>query len=51
MIFCIGWLSASSERYNSGTTAARRDGVRVFKQFAWLEVDSVKIELSRPTSG
>jgi hypothetical protein len=23
MIFCIGWLSASSERYNSGTTTGQ----------------------------
>ena len=29
--------------------AARRDGVRVFKRFSWLEVGSIKVALSRPT--
>ena len=32
----------------TGWTAARRDSVRVFKQFAWLEVGSDKIALSVP---
>jgi hypothetical protein len=32
----------------TGGTAARRDGVRVFKQVAWLEVGSVKAAFSRP---
>src|SRR5688572_3535347 len=32
----------------SGGTAARRDGVRVFGQFAWLEVGSAKAAMSRP---
>ena len=31
-----------------GGTAARRDGVRVFGQFAWPEVGSVKMAFSRP---
>ena len=36
-------------RGHDGGTAARRDGVRVFKQFSWLEVGSGKVVLSRPT--
>jgi hypothetical protein len=31
-----------------GGTAARRDGVRVFEEFAWPKADSVKVALSRP---
>jgi hypothetical protein len=31
-----------------GGTAARRDGVRVFKQFTWLEAGSGKMVLSHP---
>jgi len=30
-------------------TAPQRDAVRVFKQFWWLEVNSGKMALSRPT--
>jgi hypothetical protein len=37
-------------RGHGGGTAARRDGVRVFKQFSWLGVGSVKVALSRPTT-
>ena len=33
----------------AGGTAARRDGVRVFEEFSWLEVGSVTVALSRPT--
>jgi hypothetical protein len=33
----------------AGGTAARRDGVRVFAEFSWLEVGSVTVVLSRPT--
>jgi hypothetical protein len=33
----------------SGGTAFRGDGVRVFKQLAWLEGGSAKVALSRPT--
>jgi len=36
-------------RGHGGGTAVLGDGVRVFRQFAWLEADSVKIALSRPT--
>ena len=36
-------------RGQGGGTAVLGDGVRVFKQFAWLEVDSDKIAFSRPT--
>jgi hypothetical protein len=44
--------SPGKRRSHGGGTAARRDGVRVFKQFAWLEVGCVKVVLfgaqSRP---
>ncbi|HLO17339.1 MAG TPA: hypothetical protein VK206_21075 [Anaerolineales bacterium] len=33
-----------------GGTAARRDSVRAFRQFAWPGIGSVKVALSRPTS-
>jgi hypothetical protein len=36
-------------RRGHGGTAARKDGVRVFEQFAWLGVGSVKAALPRPT--
>src|SRR5574341_499472 len=36
-------------RGRGGGTAARRDGVRVFRQFSWLEVGSGKGAFSRPT--
>jgi hypothetical protein len=35
-------------RGRRGGTAARRDSVRVSRQFSWLEVDSGKMALSRP---
>jgi hypothetical protein len=35
-------------RGHGGGTAVLVDGVRVFRQFVWLGVDSVKMALSRP---
>ena len=36
-------------RGHGGGTAARRDSVRIFRHFVWLEVGSVKVTSSRPT--
>ena len=53
MIFCIGWSGVSSEHYSYGSAAAQHrvtppDGIlRVFRQSAWLEVDSSKATLPR----
>jgi hypothetical protein len=33
-----------------GGTAVLGDGVRVFRQFVWLEADSAKMALSRPAN-
>ena len=44
--------SRSPEVHPTGGTAARRDGVRVFKQFSGLEpVPSKRLDLVPPTSG
>jgi hypothetical protein len=41
--------SALDKTYPTGGTAVLVDGVRVFRQFAWLEAGSVKVALSHPT--
>jgi hypothetical protein len=41
-------ISGKERRSHGGGTAARRDCVRVFRRFAWLEVGSAKVALPRP---
>jgi hypothetical protein len=53
----VGTMSATCTRTSKSVAvvvvaakrAARRDGVRVFRHFARLEADSVKVALSCPT--
>ena len=45
---CPTQRAPRQRRPGRGGTAARRDGVRVFRLFVWLEVGSVKVALSRP---
>src|SRR6266498_1147427 len=48
----LRWCTRTPAKHaggHDGGTAARRDGVRVFKQFPWLKAGSVKAALSRPT--
>ena len=42
-------IPGKERRGHGGGTAVLGDGVRVFRQFAWLEVGSGKMALSRPT--